>query len=188
MIDLRSLALALALVLVAPGCDRPRDLPQKHDEVLARGRAYQDRFDDLKERADELDRRLRAMPPATPNIAATQHTLALARTQVDQSRARLARLPAALGSGIKTGNAREVDDLLAGLRRQLDRNATEATSEIDAVESWTALVEHGLTAPQAPPAATPDPMPEPRQPGSEPANEPANDDGAATTGPAAPDR
>jgi hypothetical protein len=168
VIDLRSLVLLTAFAALA--CNRPDDLPHKRDEVLAIARTYQGRFDELKQRADELDRRIRAIPAATLNSAAAQHTLALARTTVDQGRARLAQLPAMLEAWLQSGDSRNVQRLFDGLRHQLDDNAIEASSGIAAVESWTALADHHLEAPQAPAAPVPEPMPEPTTEDREPAD------------------
>ncbi|TMQ17530.1 MAG: hypothetical protein E6J91_09970 [Deltaproteobacteria bacterium] len=189
MIDLRRLAVLAAL---AAACDKPSDLPQKRDEVLAAARGYQARFDDLKQRAEELDRRLRALPAATLDSAATQHTLALARTTVDRSRARLGQLPAMLVSWMKLDDAREVQKLFDGLRHELDNGAVEATSEIAAVESWTSLAEHHLGVPLPAPPRMPDEMPglvrEPAEPAPESPPESPIDERMPPSGSAAPVR
>jgi hypothetical protein len=182
VIDLRRLVLLAAL---AAACDKPSDLPRKHDEVLATARIYQDRFDDLRRRAEELDQRLRALPAGTANVAATQHTLALARTTIEMSRGRLGQLPTMLESWTQSGDTRKVQELFDGLRLLLDDNALEATSELSGVESWTALAEHqppGQAAAQPPPVPEPDPMPMPGPP------EPAPEDRAPDEGSAAPVR
>jgi hypothetical protein len=147
------------LTAAAAACDRPSDLPRKHDEILATVRAYQGRFDELKRRADDVEQRDRALPPATLNSAATQHMLAVARTTIDQSRAYTQQVPAMLDSWMKSGDVRELQKLLDAMRERLDNAVIEATSDLDAVESWTALAEQQPGGPRG--TATPQPVPQP---------------------------
>jgi hypothetical protein len=152
--------LVLFVMLAGSACSRPDDLRRKHDEVLATAVAYQSRFDELKRRADEIDQRVRALPPATLNSAATQRTLAVVRTTIDQNRAYLRQVPTMTLAWMTSGEVRELQKLLDAMRQRLEDSVIEATSDVAAVESWTALAEQQQGSPHAP-AAPPEPVPEP---------------------------
>ena len=73
----------------------------------------------------------------------------------------------ALGAWVKSENPRELlRGWLDGKRRELEAGVTEASSELEAVESWTAGTEQRAGAPQPPAAAPPsaEPAPDDREP------------------------
>lgn len=157
---------ALVAASLALACDRRNDLPRMQDELLTAAVSYRARFDDLKRRADAIDPRLRALPQDT-GAAAAQHTLGLARTAIDQGLGHLQQLPTLLGAWVKSENPRELlRGWLDGKRRELEAGVTEASSELEAVESWTAGTEQRAGAPQPPAAAPPsaEPAPDDREP------------------------
>jgi hypothetical protein len=171
---LRSAVLvALLALLPAPACDKPDDLPRMKDELLASVNGYQARFDELKRRADAIEPRAHALPKDTA-AASALHTLGLARTAIDQSLGQLSQVPQMVAAWLSSRDPRSlVQAWLSDQRRELDAVAIEATSELSAVESWTAMAEQRAEAPR--PAAVPPPDPEPA-----PAA-PASDDEAPET-------
>jgi hypothetical protein len=147
--------IAVLAVLAASACGRANDLPRMQDEVLATAVSYQGRFDELKQRADAADARLRALPQDTASAAA-RHQLELARTTIAQDLGQLQQVPTLLPAWMRSENPRE---LMAGWldtrRAALEAGLTEATSEIAAVESWAAAAEQRGGAPAAPAAPPP---------------------------------
>jgi len=147
----------LAFVLAASACDKPNDLPRMQDELAASVKAYRARFDELKRRADAIEPRTHALPQDTA-AASALHTLGVARTTIDQSLSHLQQVPTML-------NAKDARSLLQAWlddkRHELEAGVIEAASEIEAVESWTAVAEQRAGAPQPAVAAPPDPEPTP---------------------------
>lgn len=159
MIHLRSALLFAGIA--AAGCDTPQDAPRAHDEAIAAAGEYDARLDDLKRRADELDRRRAALPHDTVSSASADHTLGQARSVLEDQRGYLRGVRTRLQ---KPGTSAEREALIDELRRRLDDGITEASSEISAVESWVAIAERQRTAvalrPAPPEPATDDRAPE----------------------------
>lgn len=162
-------ALALA-ALAAPACDKPNDLPRMQDEVSASVVDHRARFDALKRRAEAVDLRTRALPQDMA-AAAALHTLGLARTAIDQDLAHLQQMPTMLSAWMSSSEARKlVRTWLDDRRRGLDDDLVEATAELEAVESWTAIAE------QRAGSARPGAAAEPQEPQEPPPAPPATDD------------
>lgn len=156
------LRLAVLLVLLgAPACDKPNDLPRMQDELLASVQEYQARFDELKRRADAIEPRTHALPQDTATASAL-HTLGLARTAIEQCLGQLSQVPQLLPAWLSSKDVRSpLQAWLSDQRHELEATAIEATSEIEAVESWTFVAEQRAEAPRS--AAAP-PTPEPAAP------------------------
>jgi hypothetical protein len=156
VLPLRS-AVLLAL-LAQPACDKPNDLPRMQDELLASVQGYRARFDELKRRADAIEPRAHALPQDTA-AASALHTLGVARTAIDLSLGQLSQVPQMLPAWLGSKDARSlVQAWLSDKRFQLEAAALEATSELEAVESWTAVAAQRAEA-SRPAAEPPDPGP-----------------------------
>jgi hypothetical protein len=150
----------LGLAAPASGCDRPQDQPLLQQEVLATARDYDRRLDELQQRADELDRRRRALPHDTLDSAPAEHSLAQARSAIEDRRGYLQGVRARLAGG-KPGSVRELHGLLDELRARLDDGVVEASAELEAVESWVAIAAQPQRAGAQPPDPEPEPAPAP---------------------------
>jgi hypothetical protein len=150
------LAIAFA-VIAAAACDRPDDQPRLRAELAATAASYDARLDELRQRATDLDVRRQALPHDALDAAAAEHSLGQARLAIENLRSYL-RSVRGRAAGTKPGAARELSGILDELRRRLDDGITEATSDLEAVESWEALAgrrqQAGAQAP-APPAPEP---------------------------------
>jgi hypothetical protein len=155
----------LALTVGVPGCDKPSDQPLLQQEALATAREYDHRLDELQERADQIERRLRALLGATLDSAPAEHRFSQARAAIGERRGYLTGVRARLGGA--PGSVAELHALLDEMRARLDGGVREAVDDLAAVESWIA------TAPLRPRADAQRPTPEPPAPGS--------DDGAPET-------
>ncbi|HEX7836883.1 MAG TPA: hypothetical protein VF469_05440 [Kofleriaceae bacterium] len=150
---------ALLALIAASACDKPNDLPRMQDELLASVNGYHARFDELKRRADAIEPRTHALPQDTA-AASALHTLGVARTAIDRSLGQLSQVPQMLPAWLAARDARsQLAAWLSDKRRELEAAVLETTSELEAVESWTAVAEQRAGAPQ--PAAAPPPEPEP---------------------------
>ena len=152
------LVLAVAVAaLAAAACTRPDDQPRLRAELAATAAGYEARLDELKRRATDLDARRQALPHDALDAAAAEHSLGQARLAIENLRSYL-RSARNRAAGGKPGAAGELSGILDELRRRLDDGITEATSDLEAVESWEALAgrrqQAGAQAP-APPASEP---------------------------------
>jgi hypothetical protein len=169
------LALLAWLGLAAPaaaGCAKPHDQPLLQQEVLATAGDYDRRLDELQQRADELDRRRRALPHDTLDGAPAEHRLAQARSAIEDRRGYLQGVRARLAGG-KPGAVRELQVLLDELRARLDGGVVEATADLQAVDSWVAAAAQLQRAGAQPPATEPEPRsyaPAPAAPAAPPAS------------------
>jgi hypothetical protein len=163
----RSVALAVLASLAAAGCDKPNDQPVLQQEVLAIAREYDHRLDALQERADDIERRFRALPGGTLDSAPAEHRFSQARAAIGDRRGYLTGVRARLAD--KPGSVGELHALLDEMRARLDDGVREASDDLAAVESWIA------TAPLRP-RADAQPTPEPPPPAA-----PGSDDGAPET-------
>ena len=166
----RLIALAVLAWLglaAAPGCDKPNDQPVLQQEVLATARDYDRRLDELQERADDIERRLRTLPGGTLDSAPAEHRFSQARAAIGDRRGYLTGVRARLAD--KPGSVPELHALLDEMRTRLDDGVREASDDLAAVESWIA------TAPLRP-RADAQPTPEPPAP-----PRPGSDDGAPET-------
>lgn len=171
---LRFVALAALAWLAAAGCDKPNDQPVLQQTALATARIYDRRLDELQERADNLERRFRALPGGTLDSAPAEHRFSQARAAIGDRRGYLTGVRARLAD--KPGSVGELHALLDEMRVRLDDGVREASDDLAAVESWIA------TAPLRPRAGA-QPTPEPPAPAP-----PRSDDGAQTDSSGAPIR
>ncbi len=160
---------ALAGLGLAAGCDKPNDQPVLQQDVLATAKAYERRLDELSDRADDLDRRRRAVPHDTLDAAAAEHDLGLARSAIEDRRGYLRGVRARVAG--EPGSVVALHALLDEIHARLDAGLIEATAELGAVEGWLASAAR-LPRAGAQPAAEPEPAPEPA---------PEADDGAPET-------
>jgi hypothetical protein len=166
---------ATAIVaLLAAACVKPDDQPKMQAEVVATAARYEARLDELRQRADELDRRRAGLPRDALNTAAAEHSLSLARAALADQRGYLTGARARL-KGIRPASLGEVRALLAEIHHRLDPGITEAVAELGAVESWLWVVER-QRRPGAPAASLAEPA------------EPADDRAAETDASGAPVR
>jgi hypothetical protein len=172
------LALAAAVAVLGSACARPDDQPRLRGELTAAAAGYDARLDELKHRAEDLDHRRQALPHDALDAAAAEHSLGQARLTIENLRSflRSARTRAA---GIKPGGARELSGILDEVRQRLEAGITEATSNLEAVESWEAIAARRAQAGAQPPP----PQPEPNESNSE-----SNDDRPETDRTGAPIR
>jgi hypothetical protein len=159
--------LAWLAAAAAPGCDKPNDQPALQQEALATAKDYDRRLDALQERADDLERRLRALPGGTLDSAPAEHRFSQARAAIGDRRGYLTGVRARLAD--KPGSIGELHALLDEMHARLDDGIREASDDLAAVESWIA------TAPLRP-RADAQPTPEPPPPPA-----PGTDDGAPET-------
>jgi hypothetical protein len=156
----RLAVLAALGVAAGPGCDRPDDRPALQQEALATAKDHDRRLDQLADRADELARRMerhrRELPHATLSSAAAEHSLAQARSAIQDRRGYLTGVRARLG---KPGSVPELHALLDEMRARLSGGLVEATSDLAAVDSWLAAQAQAERAGAHPLAAEPDPPP-----------------------------
>jgi hypothetical protein len=146
--------------LAAAGCDKPNDQPVLQQEVLAIAREYDHRLDALSERADDIERRFRALPGGTLDSAPAEHRFGQARAAIGDRRGYLMGVRARLAA--KPGSVAELHALVDEMRARLDDGVREASDDLAAVESWIA------TAPLRPRAgAQPAPEPPAPAPGSD---------------------
>lgn len=170
---------AAIVALIAAACVKPNDQPKVQAEVVATAARYEARLDELKQRADEIDRRRAGLPRDALNTAAAEHSLSLARAAIADQRGYLTSARARL-KGIRPAALGEVRALLAEMHHRLGPGITEAVAELGAVESWIWVVER-QRRPGAPAASPPDP--------AEPAGaEPADDHAPETDASGAPIR
>ena len=162
-----ALAALAWLAAAVPGCDKPNDQPLLQQEALATAGDYDRRLDQLQERADEVDRRFRALPGATLDSAPAEHRLGQAHAAIADRRGYLTAVRVRLAG--KPGSVAELHALLDEMRARLDGGVREANDDLAAVESWIA------TAPLRP-RADAQPTPEPPTPAA-----PGSDDGAPET-------
>ena len=149
----QQLALLAGLGLAAAGCDTPSDLPVLQQEVLATAKDYDRRLDDLQQRADDLDRRCRAMPHDALDAAAAEHDLGQARSVIEDRRGYLRGARTRIAGPSATVPA--LHALLGDLRARLDRGIVEATADLGAVEGWLAGAAQRPRAGAQPPATEP---------------------------------
>jgi hypothetical protein len=150
---------AALAALAAPACDKPNDLPRMQDEVSVSVVGHRARFDELKRRADAIELRAHALPQDVA-AASAMHTLGLARTVIDQDLAHLQQMPTMLSAWMNSSEARKLlQAWLDNRRRELGDDLVEATAELEAVESWTAVTEQRAGSPR--PGAVPEPPPAP---------------------------
>lgn len=151
-------------LLVAPACDKPNDQPVLQDEVVATAGSYDSRLDELKHRADDVDRRRAALPRDTPSSAAAEHSLGQARTVIGDQRSYLQTVRTRL-KAIPSGAPGQVQALLDEMRQRVDDGLTEATADLEAVESWVAIAQQQQRpGAQPPPPPAPEAVPEDRAP------------------------
>ena len=165
---------ALLALIAASACDKPNDLPRMQDELSASIQSYRARFEALEHRADAIEPRTHALPQDTA-AASALHRLGVARATIDQSLRHLEQVPTMLPAWLSSTDARShLQAWLDDERPKLEDSVVEATSEIEAVESWTAVAEQRAGAPQH--AASSTPAAEPSPPTTR-----ANDDPAPET-------
>jgi hypothetical protein len=134
------LALLVASVIAASGCARTDDLPRLQDEALAVARTYQQRFDELGERAEALRQRGAALPPEVLSASKAGPTFRSALSRLTEYRSKLQQVPASLKTAAAAGD-RAVMKLIDELRHDLERGRIETISELAAVESAIAAAE-----------------------------------------------
>lgn len=171
MSSLRVVALvALLAFLVAAGCEKPNDLPRLQDEAVATAKLYQHRVDELSQRAAAIGPRVAALASAAPDGARARQAFQQALAAIEDRRRDLQQqLPLGVQAAMKSGNPDELARLIDRVREVQEHSATEATSQLSAVESWVAIAEQRQSAPRA---AAPEPPAAP-EPDDRPAGSPA---------------
>lgn len=156
MIHLR--CLVVFTLLAAAACDTPQDQTRLQDETLATASRYDARFDELRRRAEDVDRERGALPRELAS-ASIEHLLSQARSQIEDSRGYLKGVRARVTT--RPGSAAELRAQLDEMRERLDRSVTEAGWDIETAESqvWVAAKQGGIVVARqgAPPAAEPAP-------------------------------
>lgn len=142
---------------LAASCTKPDDLPRWQDEVRSTAANYQRRYDELRERAEAIEHRRRALPQDTLEAASAQHTLGQARSMIEDRLGLLSGVSAQLKAWVARGDTSELQNRLDEMRHRLETGEVEATAELAAVESWVAIAEQ-RRGPGAPPPA-PEPPP-----------------------------
>lgn len=174
------LALAAAVAVLGSACARPDDQPRLRGELTAAAAGYDARLDELKHRAEDLDQRRQSLPHDALDAAAAEHSLGQARLTIENLRSVL-KSERTRAAGVRPGGARELSGILDEVRHRLETGITEATSNLEAVESWEAIAARRAQAGAQPHP----PQPEPNEP-----NEPneSNDDRPETDRTGAPIR
>jgi hypothetical protein len=158
----RAALLAFAGLGLAAGCDKPNDQPALQQDVLTTARAYERRLDELSDRADDLERRRRAVPRDTLDAAAAEHELGLARSAIEDRRGYLRGVRARVAG--EPGSVVALHALLDEIHARLDAGIIEATADLGAVDGWlasAAQLPRAGARPAAEPAAEPAPEPAP---------------------------
>lgn len=152
--------LSMFALLAVSGCEKVNDLPRLQEEALATQASYQERTDELVQRANAVAQRFAALPRDLPDTMLAQRTFLQARAVLERTRLTLRQVPKQVEDRVKTGKTDELAKLVGSLHDELEISLREARSELSAIESWAAIAEQrklaAASAP-APGAATEEP-------------------------------
>jgi hypothetical protein len=135
--------LALAIV----GCEKTNDVPRMQDEAQAVAKTYQDQVDDLARRIQAIGPRVTALAGDALNTASAQRAYQEATTLLTRARNDLRQLPA---HARESTSADDLQKLIANLHEKIGDSVLEATSDVEAVESWVATAEQQRRAGASP--------------------------------------
>ena len=163
MINLRAVASStllgplLGILIAASGCGRANDTPRLQDEARATAKEFQERFDELSRRAEEISKRGNTLRADAANSGDAQRVYREAVSALEDNRRILQGLPTRIQAGAGPEDPDALPKLIDSVRERFEHAVIEINADLDAVESWIDVAARQQVARTTAPPAAPSP-------------------------------
>ncbi len=152
-----------AALAMAAGCEKSSDLAPVAAEANGIAKSYEARVTELQQRADDLERRRRALQPGAESAQAATLIAEVSRDLLPRMQTAVREAPVRIERTAQEDKLVELRAYAHQIRSELGHNWTQANAQLDAVEAWVFREEHRPRA-QAPTPAQPVTPPPPPMP------------------------